>query len=1027
LKFVWINIMLFILNLPVYSQDITNLKFSQLTEMEGLSNNNVLSIGEDEQGIIWIGTENGLNRFDGYRVKNFFSDSHAKGSIPNNFISQIVPDKKDNLWISSSEGIYYFNTGIQRAKVFRTDPADTNSFRNQRRPVIYMDSTELPWIITYDGLYHFTDSLHYQRTDKGISAYSPITKKQEGLHSAFIKDKKNQLWCFLNNTIFRVNSQTKKLIRSYQCPEPLTITDVYFDSYDRCWVTTWEKGIYRFNVENNNWKPFAPEKGLKVVYGAAEWNLNGRKMIVFTNSVPGLTVVDEENLNTWSYFFSGLNVSLTGPPFVDRQNILWIISQNGVYYSSPSSNLFSIIPVPPVKNAEKKEMSSFVYNIEEDSSGYWVSKRYNGGICEYDKNWKLINSWSDIPVGTGKKFVGVGSLTTEAYDFKRIGEDVFMTTEGGISVINLRTLQWTEYSPEDIKSAPRLRTIIGENDHTWWIRSFDQGVFIFNPLTRRFTKHYPASDSCADCLSGHMNYMFRDERQRIFASTVNGLFVYNKQKDRFMPFKMADDAAMSRILYGTAEDSSGKLWVGAENGLFAVNLETGRIEKDFSYNNKIGIVFRVAVDKDQNIWFASNSGYWCWLRKPDRLIHFEYSLGLPRTDGGIFYNASDGSMYAGGKDAVIHFFPDRLMNYRVSAKASIVEATIHDSLAPFSYDATGQKQISISPDDNNINIDFDIINYDLPGTNQFYYRLVPGNSRWNESESGHLSFYGLQPGQYRIYVKGASKLNGRFTNIDSLLITVNKNWYQRTWFRLMCLSILGLVVVGAVRYRIRAVRKEGLVKQRIARTEMAALRAQMNPHFIFNSLNSIENFMMQNERMLAIDYLNKFATLIRMILENSRQPLVPVATDMKAIQLYVDLEKLRFENKFCYITDVDKMLITGDYRIPPLLIQPFVENAIIHGIAPSERKDLYLRISVKHNPDSIEYTIEDNGIGRLASAAYTRKRKNNHKSLGQKISQERIDIINTKNKTDAILHIIDLYDEKEGAAGTRVTLILKAI
>ena len=128
---------------------------------------------------------------------------------------------------------------------------------------------------------------------------------------------------------------------------------------------------------------------------------------------------------------------------------------------------------------------------------------------------------------------------------------------------------------------------------------------------------------------------------------------------------------------------------------------------------------------------------------------------------------------------------------------------------------------------------------------------------------------------------------------------------------------------------------------------MTALRAQMNPHFIFNSLNSIENFIMQNEKRLASDYLNKFALLVRMILENSRTQAVPLVQDMEAMQLYVDLERLRFENKFDYITEIDEVLLKGDYRVAPLLIQPFVENAIVHGLAPSDKPGLYLKIFVR--------------------------------------------------------------------------------
>jgi len=319
---------------------------------------------------------------------------------------------------------------------------------------------------------------------------------------------------------------------------------------------------------------------------------------------------------------------------------------------------------------------------------------------------------------------------------------------------------------------------------------------------------------------------------------------------------------------------------------------------------------------------------------------------------------------------VVRFYPNILMNYKIDAKTKIMEAIVQDSLASFIVNREGQKELYLNPDGNSVNVNFDIINYDLVSANQYYFRVLPGNNIWKQSENGHLSFYGLQPGNYRLEVRGATKLTGKFTNTDSLNITVKKFWYQRDSFKAICILLACSVLFFLVRYRIQTIRKEGIFNQQIAKIEMTALRAQMSPHFIFNSLNSIENFMMQNEKILAIDYLNKFARLIRTILENSRQSVVPIAKDMEAMQLYIDLEKLRFEHKFEYQADIDHLLLTGDYRIPPLLIQPFVENAIIHGIAPSERRDLFLRISVKLLKDHIRYIIEDNGIGRVASLTY---------------------------------------------------------
>ena len=216
-------------------------------------------------------------------------------------------------------------------------------------------------------------------------------------------------------------------------------------------------------------------------------------------------------------------------------------------------------------------------------------------------------------------------------------------------------------------------------------------------------------------------------------------------------------------------------------------------------------------------------------------------------------------------------------------------------------------------------------------------------------------------------------------------------------------------------------------KQNIAETKMQALRAQMNPHFLFNSLNSIENFIMKNEKRAASDYLNKFSTLIRMILDSSRVELVPFFKDFEAIRLYVELEQLRFNQKFHFNTSVSDALLNNGYRVPPLLIQPFVENAIIHGLSQSENESLELNISVTMENNYIIYDIDDNGIGRVQADKYKLNRVHTHESVGLKVTMERIAILNMQNKESASLKITDLYNLKGEAAGTSVRLKLKAM
>lgn len=236
--------------------------------------------------------------------------------------------------------------------------------------------------------------------------------------------------------------------------------------------------------------------------------------------------------------------------------------------------------------------------------------------------------------------------------------------------------------------------------------------------------------------------------------------------------------------------------------------------------------------------------------------------------------------------------------------------------------------------------------------------------------------------------------------------------------------IMAIIIAGILFYQ-RNLRNKLETRRLKAELETKVLRLQMNPHFIFNSLNSIENFIMRNEKRQASDYLNKFARLIRMILDSSRTEVVPVSKDMEALQLYIDLEQLRFNNKFSYKTHIDQALLGGDYLAPSLLIQPYVENAIVHGLANSNENDLSLTVTATLENNTIKYTVLDNGIGREKSAEYNRQNKPAHESVGLKITEDRIRLFNN-NRRDTVT-ITDLYDEHAVADGTKVEIIINAM
>ncbi len=215
-------------------------------------------------------------------------------------------------------------------------------------------------------------------------------------------------------------------------------------------------------------------------------------------------------------------------------------------------------------------------------------------------------------------------------------------------------------------------------------------------------------------------------------------------------------------------------------------------------------------------------------------------------------------------------------------------------------------------------------------------------------------------------------------------------------------------------------KREALFRQQVAEVEMKALRAQMNPHFIFNSLNSIYRYMEQNDLQNAGAYLVKFSNLIRMILENSLHKEVPLSDDMNALELYIQMEQLRMGHKFTYVVNIASSVNPEDNFVPPMIIQPFVENSIWHGLnnKPGEGA---LTISVSRENNMLKYLIEDNGEEKKTAPQKTLSTAKK-KSLGMSLTRERLEMLNKTKNVKANFKISDIRDESNTYKGKRVEL-----
>ncbi len=262
--------------------------------------------------------------------------------------------------------------------------------------------------------------------------------------------------------------------------------------------------------------------------------------------------------------------------------------------------------------------------------------------------------------------------------------------------------------------------------------------------------------------------------------------------------------------------------------------------------------------------------------------------------------------------------------------------------------------------------------------------------------------------------------------IEFMQVKLQRNNYLLYGLGGLSLLILLIAFLFIRTSRLRSRQRLEQMNNRISTLTQKNLRAQMNPHFIFNTLNSIQYYVFQNDRIASNNYMTKFAKLIRQTLENSEQPSIPIDEEIKALELYLELESLRFKDKIKWKIDIEEELDTYMYKIPTMLIQPYVENAIGHGLMHKEGQG-YIHIALRQEKDSILCTIEDNGIGRKKAMEIKRSNGGNHKSMGTSITESRLRLVNSLYGKNMKVHYTDLKDKQGNACGTKVEISIPII
>ena len=335
----------------------------------------------------------------------------------------------------------------------------------------------------------------------------------------------------------------------------------------------------------------------------------------------------------------------------------------------------------------------------------------------------------------------------------------------------------------------------------------------------------------------------------------------------------------------------------------------------------------------------------------------------------------------------------------------------------------------LDPDQNNISIYYHTLNYNNPDADHYYYKLDGIDKDWiGPSDKKYVVYPYLNSGKYRFLVKSRNELSGMETQVAEFKFVILTPWYEQIWFYifLVFFVITSFILFYNIRLRNMRKKEEGKrnIMQKISELETKALQAQMNPHFLFNSINSIQSYILDNDVDEALTYLNSFSKIIRMTLEFVDKKFVSLSDVLDYLQHYVDLENMRFDELFDYLVVIDNQIDPETTLIPPMLLQTLIENSIKHGIRNLKHRGTIKLEIVKIDNESFKCIIEDNGVGRLKSSQINKDQNINKESLGLKIIKERLDILNNGKESPYKMEIIDLYSDTGVSVGTRVELTL---
>jgi ligand-binding sensor domain-containing protein len=934
--------------------------YSHYDSKDGLAGSTVYCMTQDKEGFLWFGTETGLSRFDGTHFRNFTRED----GLPDNDIIQLFADSKGRVWISPFRKTVCYS---YKGKIHNNENDSVLKKIDIADNVLRFAEDQQGNILLQEK-----DRLHLIQVNGEVSTILTIEGQPLEYVTLIAGRETGGFLVMVADKVYILNNKQFTLWQTVKCKAPLHFASTAYRSEKLMWLNLPNYMFVTLLGENKTLHyPYR--------YGPGHSNcamIDSQHAACCTRD--GALVYDLAHSDSVQHHLPGIAVSNM---YKDTEGNWWFSTfGKGVYRLNSAVVLNLRLPTGQQQGFQALSFAHYKDWILAASSRMMIHK---------------------LSAQTGK-YEGQATYTDPSANAHLITAENSVIV-GGVSMVKM--------SPDLTSHLKWIANI--------WIKALcthkntllaatDKNVIVIDPVTFKIV----------DTLWKERATCVFSNNDTIYIGGLNGL--YQIGRDKKVQYLGAGIKAFQSRVAAVIEDANHVIWV-ATSGEGLIAWKNGTIVQRITRQNGLtSNICRTLFYENGTLWVGTDKG----LNKVN-VLQPAFPIEKYTTSDGLssdiinaiyVYNKK---VFVGTSESVT-FFDEEKMTSQSRCDLRFVDVTVgnetfHPADAP----------VHIPHGKNSVQFNYVGISYKSNGDIRYRYRLQGLDSAWKETRETFLSYPILPSGDYQLQLQAINKFDVR-SQVLIAGFTIEKLLYEKTWFRVMIgllfLAITGTTVLLIIRRIRKREREKTVISKRIGELEQLSRKAQMNPHFIFNSLNSIQQYVMDADVAGANKFISGFSRLIRQTLDFSSKPEIRLEEELDYLTNYLEIEKTRLENAFSYLVSIDGDVDPAEYYIPPMILQPFVENSVRHGLRFRKDKAGVVTITVRREGDHLTCILEDNGIGRKAAMQYKSISPINYQSKGLSLTADRIAMFNKEHEQKITMQIDDLEDDFHNALGTRVTI-----